>query len=233
MTLPQLIIESNSIGLGYYADNTGPTLYNAVGSPPFPDGWVNVLYTALGGSGSYTLTNNSINGGTTANLTAADPAVGYPLLSTGASKNVIFFFEITNDYSATGGNIAQCLTDYQAWYAGWKSAIASAGVQNNSYIIFGTPLPRGLLPGSGQWEIDRAWITRQVQAQGLADAIASFGQDPIMGSPFELTNTTYYRPDYIHPLLSGHAILANIAQAAIAASFRTTRGTPQWPIVNA
>jgi hypothetical protein len=232
VTLPQLIIESNSIGLGYYADNTGPTLYNAVGSPPFPDGFVALMLTALGGSGAYALTNNSINGGKTTDLAAADPTVGYPLLSNGAPAYVVFFFEITNDY-ASNGVAATCLANYQAWYAGWKAAAITAGVWGTTYIVFGTPLPRGLLPGSGGWEIARASITRSVQALGLADAIVPFGQDPVMGNVATLTNTSYYRPDYTHPLLAGHAILGPLAATGVQAAFRTTRGTPQWPIVGA
>jgi hypothetical protein len=211
---PQLIIESNSIGLGYYADNNGPPNYLSVGSPPFPDGWATLMQTALGGSSVWDMTNNSIDGGKTTDITAADPSVGYPLLSATRLANVVFFLEVTNDW-ASSGLIAQCLTHYQSWYNGWRSASHGTGVGGNTIIIFGIPLPQnGTFVGT--WDPDRLWMRQQVQALGQADEFCDFGLDAIMGAGANLYSATYYRPiDRIHPLLAGHAILAKMATATV------------------
>lgn len=216
--LPQLIIESNSIGLGYYADNTGAPSYNPVGSAPFPDGWVNVMYNALGGASWGALTNNSINGGKTSDLTTADPGK-YAALSSTRLANIVFFFEVTNDYFGGANPIATCLANYQAWYNGWRAATGGTGVGGNTIVVFGTPIPRvaaGAGNGTGGiWEVDRLWIRQQVQQLGIADEFCDFGQDAIMGAPATLNNITYIRTDFIHPMLGGHAILAKQAAASV------------------
>ena len=199
---PLLLFQGDSITYGVGAN--------------YAQGWASLVGRSLYGayrdvSGALPAVAASATGAGWGYINFGPPNVDPLLTAYGSpSSNVVFISLGVNDINAGGATVASVTAALQDRVNKVKAAGASK-------VVMATITPR-----SNGNETLRAAINLNIVGTGSTpitgiDAIADFGNDPMMGSFANTTGTThtYYNGDGVHPGQLGHNILASIARAAL------------------
>lgn len=171
------------------------------------------------GRNNYDVLKRGLNNQTTP-LLATDAIVNiFPKQKTFLTKDVFFFFELTNDMFNTTSNVTTCYNNLVAYLTTFKSYFP------DTKIVVATCLPRtqsaNFQNANRQNDADlfddatlNGKIRNHLVQDGYADAIADCASDPTMGiysngvAGVGELNLTYYA-DGIHPTTTGYNLLAD------------------------
>lgn len=187
----QVICDGDSITAGY-SSNTSP--------------WPAQLESLMGGDWRHQ--NLGVVAQTIVSMASDATTQVNVMFNPNLSSNIVCAFGGTNDLFF-GATVATLQTNYQNYCA----ARQSAGFEVVAFTIL--PRSEGGVPGT--FEADRQTFNTWLRANyaTFADALADVAADTTIGDSGDELNTTYYQ-DRVHPTNAGAAIIAGIAQTAIA-----------------
>jgi lysophospholipase L1-like esterase len=162
-------------------------------------------FSLLNGIWSYR--NFGLSGQTTIEMLADGEAQINPLYDAALGKNVVVFWEVTNDLKP-GATRA----DAQARMVSYCQARQAAGFK----VVVGTILPRTQVGLPETFEDDRIAINTYIRANyaSFADVVADVASDARIGDFGDSDDTTYFS-DGVHMTTAGYNIVGGIVATAI------------------
>lgn len=168
----------------------------------------NQLITLLGSS-NYEVINDGTGGHKITDLLSGASTIDEYITTIARPKNYYIGWAGTNDIYTSGTDAAVCYSNYVSLLSGRRSS--------GTKVIACTLLPRTNTSTPSYQEHQRQQLNAMIRQNwySFADALADFGNDPIIGLAGSEMDTAYYDTDRVHMTNSGYAIIASIAKTAL------------------
>lgn len=166
------------------------------------------LRSLYNGPNSFNLYNFGIAGQTTSDINSDASTQIDILYDSAMSSNFCLVWAGTNDLVA-GTSPATVYNNLKTYWAARRSA--------GWKVVAFTALPRSAPGVPAGFEADRQTLNTSIRSDSsLYDAIVDLAADSRIGDSGDELNTTYYDGDKTHLNQAGYAIVASLAQAALA-----------------